>query len=309
MYILISDGEKNNTGEKNMKKRLSGILLGMVFLLGFGIFLYPTAADQWNQYHQSKAIASYEDMVSDMTQEDFQDAWEAARNYNEKIIANTFSGEVFSQEEKKMKETEYWSVLNLGGNGIMGYVSIPKIKQNIPIYHGTSDPVLQIGAGHILGTKLPIGGAGAHSVLAAHRGLPSAKLFTDIDQLTVGDKFYVHILDEVLAYEVDQILPMVEKEDTQTLSNAMQNEPEQDYMTLFTCTPYGVNSHRLLVRGHRAAYHGEEEETVNTEESMLQLVKDYYMLYALLAVAVSILVSVMIRVLRNMKKASGKEKK
>lgn len=284
-----------------MRKRLSGILLGLVFLIGLGIFVYPTAADQWNKYHQSKAIAGYEKKVAELTQEDFEMQWTSARNYNDTITGNTFQNDAFSQEEKNMKGTQYWSVLNVEQNGIMGYISIPKIGQKLPIYHGTSDAVLQIGAGHIYGTKLPIGGAGTHSVLAAHRGLPSASLFTDIDQLKEGDKFYAHILNEVLAYEADQILPMVEKNDTETLQEAMKNEEKQDYMTLFTCTPYGVNSHRLLVRGHRVEYHGEDDENVLSQESMLQSVKDYYMLYALLAVAVSILLAVVIRIVRNRK--------
>ena len=275
------------------------------------MMLYPTIADQWNKLHQSRAIADYENVVSDMKEEDFEKQWQEAENYNEKIKTNTFSGEVFSQEEKNMRGSEYWSVLNVGDNGIMGYVSIPKIEQKIPIYHGTSDAVLQVGAGHIMGTRLPIGGEGNHSVLAAHRGLPSAKLFTDIDQLKSGDKFYIHILDKVLAYQVDQIFPMIEKDDIEALQDALKNEEGQDYVTLFTCTPYGVNSHRLLVRGHRVAYHGEDDETSTMSDNMLQSVKDYYMLYALTAVAISVLVALGIRIIRNRKseKRSGREKK
>lgn len=275
------------------------------------MMLYPTIADQWNKLHQSRAIADYENVVSDMKEEDFEKQWQEAENYNEKIKTNTFSGEVFSQEEKNMRGSEYWSVLNVGDNGIMGYVSIPKIEQKIPIYHGTSDAVLQVGAGHIMGTRLPIGGEGNHSVLAAHRGLPSAKLFTDIDQLKSGDKFYIHILDKVLAYQVDQIFPMIEKDDIEALQDALKNEEGQDYVTLFTCTPYGVNSHRLLVRGHRVAYHGEDDETSTMSDNMLQSVKDYYMLYALTAVAISVLAALGIRIIRNRKseKRSGREKK
>lgn len=282
-----------------MKKRLSGIFFGLVFLIGLGIFLYPTVSEQWNKYHQSRAIAGYEDIVSDMSEEDFAAAWTVARNYNDAIITNTFGGDAFSQQEKNMRDTPYWFVLNLGDNGIMGYLSIPKINQKLPIYHGTSDSVLQIGVGHISGTKLPIGGEGNHSVLAAHRGLPSARLFTDIDQLEKGDKFYIHILNEVLAYEVDQILPMVDKNDMVLLTEALQNEEGKDYVTLFTCTPYGVNSHRLLVRGCRTEYHGEDEENNTVEETMLKSVKDYYMFYALSAVAASILIAISIRAFKN----------
>ncbi len=284
-----------------MKKRLPGIFLGLVFLMGLGIFLYPTISEQWNKYHQSKAIAGYEKIVSDMTEEEFDTTWMAARDYNDAITTNIFGGDAFSQQEKSMRDTPYWSVLNLGDNGIMGYISIPKIHQKLSIYHGTSDAVLQIGVGHISGTKLPIGGEGTHSVLAAHRGLPSARLFTDIDQLEKGDKFYIHILNEVLAYEVDQILSMVDKNDMAVLTEALRNEEGQDYVTLFTCTPYGVNSHRLLVRGHRTEYHGEDEENTTVEEAMLQSVKDYYMFYALSAVAAVILIAICIRLFRSRK--------
>lgn len=294
-----------------MKKDKWTVIFIIIFIIGLSVMLYPTIADQWNKLHQSRAIADYENVVSDMKEEDFEKQWQEAENYNEKIKTNTFSGEVFSQEEKNMRGSEYWSVLNVGDNGIMGYVSIPKIEQKIPIYHGTSDAVLQVGAGHIMGTRLPIGGEGNHSVLAAHRGLPSAKLFTDIDQLKSGDKFYIHILDKVLAYQVDQIFPMIEKDDIEALQDALKNEEGQDYVTLFTCTPYGVNSHRLLVRGHRVAYHGEEDETSTMSDNMLQSVKDYYMLYALTAVAISVLAALGIRIIRNRKseKRSGREKK
>ena len=291
--------------KQKWKQKLPGILLGMVFLVGLGVFAYPTVADQWNKYHQSRAIASYEETVADMDEVDYQKLWEMAEKYNAQIGNNTFDGDAFSQEEQNMRGNKYWSILNPGDNGIMGYISIPKIEQRLPIYHGTSEAVLQIGAGHMSGTSLPIGGDGNHSILAAHRGLPSAKLFTDIDQLVEGDKFYVHVLDKVLAYEVDQILPMVEKDDTDTLTEAMKNVEGEDYVTLFTCTPYGVNSHRLLVRGHRVPYNGEDDEEAIANESMLQTVKDYYMLYAILAVAAAILIAVPVKIIRDRKSARG----
>ena len=252
--------------KQKWQQKLPGILLGLVFLVGLGIFAYPTVADQWNKYHQSRAIASYEETVADLDEVDYQKLWEMAEEYNSQIGDNTFDGDAFSQEEQNMRGSKYWSVLNPGDNGIMGYISIPKIEQRLPIYHGTSEAVLQIGAGHMSGTSLPVGGEGKHSVLAAHRGLPSAKLFTDIDQLVEGDKFYVHVLDKVLAYEVDQILPMVEKDDTDTLTEAMKNVEGEDYVTLFTCTPYGVNSHRLLVRGHSVPYNGEDLSLIHISE-------------------------------------------
>lgn len=288
---------------KKFKKILPNLLIGLVFLAGLGIFAYPTISDQWNKYHQSQAIASYEEQVENMSEEDFASAWAAAEEYNATIIQNTFSGDAFSQEEKNLRNTPYWSVLNLSDNGLMGYISVPKIKQKLPIYHGTSDGVLQIAAGHLSGTKLPIGGEGTHSVIAAHRGLPSAKLFSDLDKMEIGDKFYIHVLDQTLAYQVDQILPMVAKEDTETLTGAMQNVEGQDYVTLFTCTPYGVNSHRFLVRGVRTEYHGEDDEKVS-DETMLESIKEYYMLYALLVVAVLILGFTVFKVVKKKKRKS-----
>lgn len=280
-----------------MRRRLLTVILILVFVAGAGIFTYPTISEQWNRLHQSRAIASYVETVENTSEEDYEAAWAAAEAYNATIETNTFQHDAFSQEEENLEGTEYWSVLNLGGNGIMGYISIPEINQRIPIYHGTSDAVLQVGTGHIYGTNLPIGGEGNHSVIAGHRGLPSARLFTDIDQLEVGDKFYIHILDEVLAYEVDQISDMVDKDDTETLTGLMQQVEGEDYVTLFTCTPYGVNSHRLLVRGHQVPYHGEDAGAV--EDSMLQSLRNYWMLYILLAAAVTLLTVIVIRLIRN----------
>ena len=185
----------------------------------------------------------------------------------------------------------------------MGYLSIPKINIKLAIYHGTGDDVLQTGVGHLNGTKLPIGGESNHAVLAAHRGLPSARLFTDIDQMEAGDKFYIHVLDEVLAYQVDQILPMVDKDDHETLQDALKIEDGKDQVTLFTCTPYGVNSHRLLVRGTRVPYNGEEEVTGSVADTMLHAIQNYYMLYLLLGIAITVLIIVIMKV------ASGRQKR
>ena len=183
----------------------------------------------------------------------------------------------------------------------MGYISIPSINVELAIYHGTEESVLQTGIGHVNGTKLPIGGEGNHTVLAGHRGLPSARLFTDIDQLVRGDKIYIHILDEVLAYEVDQILDMVDKDDTDTLNKAMTIEEGEDYITLFTCTPYGVNSHRLLVRGSRIEYGGEEELDQTITETMVEAIQNYYMIYLILGLAVLLLGIVILKFLINRK--------
>lgn len=288
-----------------LKKRIPEILIWIMFIVGFLIFAYPTISDQWNTYRQSRLISNYESAMEEMSPEDFSAEWAKAEAYNKTITYNDFTGDVFSGEEDSLEGTEYWSVLNIGNDGIMGYLMIPKINQTIPIYHGTSDKVLQKAIGHLSGTSLPIGGEGTHSVVAAHRGLPSAKLFTDVDQLKEGDKFYAHILDKTFAYEVDQILPMVDKDDLDTLTGAMQIEEGKDYITLLTCTPYGVNSHRLLIRGHQVEYFGEnEKEGVTPIESTLQSVQNYYMLYGILTAAVLIVLYLIIRKVVKKKKGS-----
>lgn len=280
-----------------MKRKISGILFGLMFLLGFAILTYPTVSNQWNTYRQNQLISSYEELIGKMAEEDFTKEWEKANAFNDTIIHNNIFGDVFGENGDDIKNTEYWQILNVGNDGVMGYVSIPKINIKLSIYHGTADDVLQTGIGHLNGTKLPIGGESTHSVLAAHRGLPSARLFTDIDQLERGDMFYIHVLDETLAYQVDQILDMVDKDDNETLQKALQIEEGQDYVTLFTCTPYGVNSHRLLVRGTRVPYNGEEEIESTAAESMLKSIQNYYMIYLILGLSVTLLVILLMRFL------------
>lgn len=280
-----------------MKRKISGILFGLMFLLGFAILIYPTVSNQWNTYRQNQLISSYEELIGKMAEEDFTKEWEKANAFNDTIIHNNIFGDVFGENGDDIKNTEYWQILNVGNDGVMGYVSIPKINVKLSIYHGTADDVLQTGIGHLNGTKLPIGGESTHSVLAAHRGLPSARLFTDIDQLERGDMFYIHVLDETLAYQVDQILDMVDKDDNETLQKALQIEEGQDYVTLFTCTPYGVNSHRLLVRGTRVPYNGEEEIESTAAESMLKSIQNYYMIYLIFGLSVTLLVILLMRFL------------
>lgn len=287
-----------------MKRKISGILFGLMFLLGFAILTYPTVSNQWNTYRQNQLISSYEELIGKMAEEDFTKEWEKANAFNDTIIHNNIFGDVFGENGDDIKNTEYWQILNVGNDGVMGYVSIPKINIKLSIYHGTADDVLQTGIGHLNGTKLPIGGESTHSVLAAHRGLPSARLFTDIDQLERGDMFYIHVLDETLAYQVDQILDMVDKDDNETLQKALQIEEGQDHVTLFTCTPYGVNSHRLLVRGTRVPYNGEEEIESTAAESMLKSIQNYYMIYLILGLSVTLLVILLMRFLIK----SGKKK-
>ena len=291
-----------------MKRTLINLAFGLLFLTGFGILAYPTVSDQWNTYRQSRLISTYEEAVSQMKPEDYSREWETARAFNDTLEKNNLYGDAFGTSDTDLTDTQYWTVLNAAGDGIMGYLSIPKINIRLAVYHGVGEEVLQTGIGHLDGTKLPIGGESTHSVLAAHRGLPSARLFTDVDQLARGDRFYIHILDEILAYEVDQILPRVDKDDMETLESALQIAEGEDHVTLFTCTPYGVNSHRLLVRGTRVPYEGEEEIVSTPVDTMLRAVQNYYMLYLILGLSVTVLVIVVMRFLfRPRKKKDGVE--
>lgn len=278
-------------------KKILNVVFALMFVAGFLLLTYPTISDQWNTYRQSRLISSYEETVSTMEPEDFSEEWEKARAFNDTLTENNIYGDVFAGEDEDLEDTEYWSVLNAAGDGVMGYISIPKINVKLSIYHGTSDDILQTGVGHLDGTKLPIGGESTHCVLAAHRGLPSARLFTDIDQMEKGDRFYIHVLDEVLAYEVDQIYDMVDKDDMETLESAMSIVDGEDHVTLFTCTPYGVNTHRLLVRGVRVPYEGEEDVAATPTETMVRAVQDYYMLYLVLGLSVTLLVILILRCL------------
>jgi sortase A len=224
-----------------MKKHLSTILLFLILIVGVGVLLYPTVSDYWNNFHQSRAIASYVEQVAQIDTAVYDREWQKALAYNVRL---NWSADRWTMTEKKLQE--YNSVLNLTGSGIMGYIEIPKINCSLPIYHGTDESVLQIAVGHIEGTSLPTGGAGTHTVLSGHRGLPSARLFTDLDQMEPDDLFVIRVMDRVMTYMVDQILIVLPEE-----MDALSIDPNDDYCTLVTCTPYGINSHRLLVRGHR----------------------------------------------------------
>ncbi len=223
------------------RNKIATIVLTLVFLVGLSLLLYPTVSDFWNSFHQSRAIAQYASQVEEIDQENYERIWSAAVQYNRTLLDNP-DRFTMTEEEK----AEYESLLSVSDLGIMGYIEIPEIDCSLPIYHGTDEAALQIAIGHLEGSSLPVGGKGTHCVLSGHRGLPSAKLFTNLDQLTEGDLFYLKILDETLTYEVDQILTV----DPYDL-RALEIDPEQDYCTLVTCTPYGINTQRLLVRGHR----------------------------------------------------------
>lgn len=225
-----------------IKKNWMTILCATIFIIGLSLVLYPSVSNYWNSFHQTKAIASYEQNVSEMDSDDTEKMWKAAEEYNEKLAQKT-SGK---WSPTKAEHKEYENLLNVGGVGVMGSVEIPKIKVSLPIYHGVEQTILQIAIGHIEGSSLPVGGKSTHCVISGHRGLPSAKLFTDLDKLEKGDIFKLQVLNKTLTYEVDQIR-IVLPNDLDDL-NIIEGE---DLCTLVTCTPYGINTHRLLVRGHR----------------------------------------------------------
>ena len=297
-----------------MKRTITNILIGLLFLVGFAILAYPTVSDQWNTYRQSHLIANYEKVVQEMKAEDFTAEWALARAFNSKLKKNDLYGDAFGAADVNIEKTEYWKILNVAGDGIMGYLSIPKINVRLAIYHGTAEDILQTGVGHLNGSKLPIGGESTHCVLAAHRGLPSAKLFTDVDQLRKGDMFYIYVLDQVFAYQVDQILDMVDKEDVDTLKEALSITEGEDYVSLFTCTPYGVNSHRLIVRGTRVDYDPQEPEVATTvaPDTMLVAVDQYRLFTLILGGAGTVLVIVTMKWLmdrRGRRRRAQKEAK
>lgn len=246
-----------------MKKKAGNLVIGIIFLAGLSLLLYPFVANQWNNYRQKQLISGYEQVVSDKEAAegiDYDEERKKAEDYNEALLPCVLP-DSFALAESSGVDPVYMNTLNIAGDEMMGSVEIPKINIKIPIYHTTEEEVLNKGAGHLEGSSLPVGGANTHAVISAHRGLPSASLFTDLDQMKVGDHFLLHVLDETLCYEVDKI-SVVKPEDT----SALAVEDGQDLVTLLTCTPYGVNTERLLVRGHRVPY---VEEEVKEEKTVL----------------------------------------
>ena len=236
------------------------LLLVLILLAGLSLLLYPSVSNYWNSLHQTRAIATYAEEVANLDNDAYDQLWQDAASYNQSLLtrSNTY---LLSDEQK----AEYARLLDVSGLGVMGYIEIPEIDVSLPIYHGTEESVLQIAVGHLEWSSLPVGGESTHCVLSGHRGLPSAKLFTNLDKLREGDTFLLRVLDEVLTYEVDQIL-IVEPQETA----ALQIEEGKDYCTLVTCTPYGINTHRLLVRGHRID-NIEEAKTVRVTADAIQI--------------------------------------
>ena len=245
---------------KKKKGNFINLILVLILLAGLSLLLYPSVSDYWNSFHQTRAISTYSENVANLDREQYDEIWAAAAKYNASL--NQRSNAYLLSEEQKQ---EYEQLLNVSGLGVMGYIEIPEIDVSLPIYHGTEESVLQIAVGHLEWSSLPVGGESTHCVLSGHRGLPSAKLFTHLDKLVEGDIFMLRVLDEVLTYEVDQIL-IVEPQETASLRIV----EGKDYCTLVTCTPYGINTHRLLVRGHRID-NIEEAMTVRVTADAIQI--------------------------------------
>ena len=233
---------------KKKKNFVWNIFFALVFLAGAGVFLYPTVSDMWNQYRNARLVSRYDEAVTDLSDNEYEKLWNEAKEYNAEHPVNSIV-DAFGEKDDYVLTQPYDQVLDPNGEGLMGSIEIPKINAKLAIYHGLSKTVLEKGVGHVEGTSLPVGGKSTHAVLAAHRGLPSAKLFTDLDQMKKGDIFILHILGKNLAYKVDQIRTVLPEE-----TGELDIVEGEDHVTLVTCTPYGVNTHRLLVRGIRTKY-------------------------------------------------------
>ena len=272
-----------------MKSKLNKLIIGIIFLAGLSLLLYPFVANQWNNHRQKQLISSYEQSVSDKDaahEIDYDAELQKAKAYNEALLPSILP-DSFAVAEASEEDKTYMDALNIAGDEVMGIVEIPKINIKLPIYHTTDEDVLKQAAGHLEGSSLPVGGESTHAVISAHRGLPSASLFTDLDQLKKGDHFLIHVLNETLCYEVDKI-SVVKPEETSSLAV----EEGQDLVTLLTCTPYGVNTERLLVRGHRVPYVEQEVADEKTPLSGISLHTNYllWVIIGLTITAIFILV-------------------
>ena len=246
---------------KKKKNFVWNIFFALVFLAGAGVFLYPTVSDMWNQYRNARLVSRYDEAVTDLSDNEYEKLWNEAKEYNAEHPVNSIV-DAFGEKDDYVLTHPYDQVLDPNGEGLMGSIEIPKINAKLAIYHGLSKTVLEKGVGHVEGTSLPVGGKSTHAVLAAHRGLPSAKLFTDLDQMKKGDIFILHILGKNLAYKVDQIRTVLPEE-----TGELDIVEGEDHVTLVTCTPYGVNTHRLLVRGIRTKY---AEGEIRNDETISQ---------------------------------------
>ncbi|MBQ5327987.1 MAG: class C sortase [Oscillospiraceae bacterium] len=271
-------------------KNKTNLLLILILIAGLSLLIYPSFSDYWNSFTQSQVIVDYTKQIDNLDEEKYDRILSEARAYNEKLIGRR-NPYLLSDEQK----AEYDELLDISGIGIMGYIEIPAINCTLPVYHGTDDSVLQIAVGHLEWSSLPVGGKGTHCVLSGHRGLPSAKLFTDLDKVVVGDIFILRVLDEVFTYEVDSIM-IVEPHETDSLLI----EKEKDYCTLITCTPYAINTHRILVRGERVE-NPEESKNIRVVSEAVQIEP----LIIAPIVAVPILLALFVKIMIPKKKSGG----
>ena len=278
------------------RKHISTIFIILIFLVGLGFISYPTVSNLWNQAHQSRAIATYSKQVEKLDDSENKKMLKAARKYNKSLLKKSDHWKLSKKDKKK-----YESLLDISGTGIMGYIEVPKIDCSLPIYHGTDEGALQIAIGHLEGSSLPVGGKSTHCVLSGHRGLPSARLFTDLDQMEEGDIFILNILGRKLAYEVDQIKVVLPEE-----MSDLEIEEGKDLCTLVTCTPYGINTHRLLVRGHRTEY---VEKKVEEEQKEIQTKKtDIRLMIAGGAGVLILLIIIIVIVIKRRRKRRNQQR-
>lgn len=264
-----------------MKKKLSNLMIILIFIAGLSLLVYPLVASKWNNYRQEKLIQNYQQTLLKKEETiDYENEIQKAKAYNQALAPHVLPDSFAKAENRKNEDQTYLSALNLTGDGMMGIIEIPKINVRLPIYHTTDKEVLEKAAGHLEGSSLPIGGKGNHAVISAHRGLPSATLFTDLDQLKKGNHFLIHVLDKTLCYEVDHI-EVVEPEDTSSL----KIKQGKDYVSLLTCTPYGINDKRLIVRGSRVAY--SEKEIQKEEKNNSSSMHTHYGLWVLMGLSVT----------------------
>lgn len=268
-----------------MKRKIYNLVIVLLMIIGLGVISYPYVSNFINQYQQDKIAYGYAETVSGISQEEIDAMWQRAVQYNEDLLKDEIIVDPFDQVTDRKANVSYEETLNPQNNGVIGTIEIPKIDVNLPFYHGTEEDVLQKGIGHLEQTSFPIGGAGTHAVLSGHRGLPSAKLFTDLNLLVEGDVFYIKVLGQTLAYQVDQIKTVEpnQLEDLAIISG-------EDHVTLVTCTPYAINSHRLLVRGTRIPY----EEVINEQDTTTFLSDDVITILPFVAGIATVVIGVMI---------------
>lgn len=294
MHRALPCAPTHSNKENSAMKKLSTVLLIATFVAGLSLLLYPTVSNYWNTLHASRAVATYVDAVQNMGEDKRREMLQKAIDYNKSLTSDNQRLTISSARRQ-----EYESILDVDGNGMIGYIEIPNVNITLPVYHGTNDDVLQIAVGHLDWTSLPVGGTSTHCVLSGHRGLPSAKLFTNLDQVKEGDTFVIRVLDEVLTYEVDQIR-IVEP----AAVDDLMIENGKDYCTLVTCTPYGVNSHRLLVRGHRVE---NESESIRVTSEAIQI--EPLIVAPAIAIPTLIIIFVMLIASSNKKKRKQKSQK